>query len=87
MLKNLIGDDADKFRGDGADLFRACAERALEGILSKHLLAPYRSGRSKSVARSDPTRARNAPIDQSKIEALALLDWAPSLALVFFYLC
>jgi ATP-dependent DNA ligase len=29
-------------------LFKACAERALEGIVSKHALAPYRSGRSKT---------------------------------------
>jgi bifunctional non-homologous end joining protein LigD len=54
-LKNLIGDDAnsriqfsDEFHGDGADLFRACAERALECIVSKHALAPYRSGRSRT---------------------------------------
>jgi bifunctional non-homologous end joining protein LigD len=55
VLKNLIGDDADsriqfsdEFDGDGADLFSACAERELEGIVSKHTLAPYRSGRSKT---------------------------------------
>jgi bifunctional non-homologous end joining protein LigD len=55
VLKNLIGDAADsriqfsdEFHGDGADLFSACAERALEGIVSKHALAPYRSGRSKT---------------------------------------
>jgi bifunctional non-homologous end joining protein LigD len=55
VLKNLIGDDADsriqfseEFDGDGAALFKACAERALEGIISKHSLAPYRSGRSKT---------------------------------------
>ena len=29
-------------------LFKACAERALEGIVSKHARAPYRSGRSKT---------------------------------------
>jgi len=29
-------------------LFKACAERALEGIVSKHALAPYRSGRSRT---------------------------------------
>src|SRR5215813_7347345 len=31
-----------------ATLFKACAERELEGIVSKHSLAPYRSGRSKT---------------------------------------
>jgi bifunctional non-homologous end joining protein LigD len=31
-----------------AALFKACAERALEGIVSKHALAPYRSGRSRT---------------------------------------
>ena len=29
-------------------LFKACAERELEGIVSKHALAPYRSGRSRT---------------------------------------
>jgi bifunctional non-homologous end joining protein LigD len=54
-LKRLVGDDADsriqfsdEFDGDGDALFTACAERALEGIVSKHALAPYRSGRSKT---------------------------------------
>src|SRR6478609_2984 len=32
----------------GAALFRACAEQELEGIVSKHSLAPYRSGRSRT---------------------------------------
>jgi DNA ligase D-like protein (predicted ligase) len=54
-LKHLVGRDADsriqfseEFDGDGVALFKACAERALEGIVSKHSLAPYRSGRSKT---------------------------------------
>ena len=54
-LKRLVGDDADsriqfsdEFDGDGAALFKACAEKELEGIVSKHSLAPYRSGRSKT---------------------------------------
>jgi bifunctional non-homologous end joining protein LigD len=54
-LKALIGNDAenriqfsDEFDGDGDALFKACAERSLEGIVSKHALAPYRSGRSKT---------------------------------------
>ena len=54
-LKALIGNDADnriqfsdEFDGDGHALFKACAERTLEGIVSKHALAPYRSGRSKT---------------------------------------
>ena len=54
-LKHLVGSDADsriqfsdEFDGDGAALFKACAEKELEGIVSKHSLAPYRSGRSKT---------------------------------------
>ena len=54
-LKALIGNHADnriqfsdEFDGDGHALFKACAERTLEGIVSKHALAPYRSGRSKT---------------------------------------
>ena len=39
---------SDEFDGDGAALFKACAEQGLEGIVSKHSLAPYRSGRSKT---------------------------------------
>ena len=40
---------SDEFvRGDGDALFKACAEQELEGIVSKHSLAPYRSGRSKT---------------------------------------
>jgi DNA ligase D-like protein (predicted ligase) len=55
VLKHLVGDASDsriqfsdEFDGDGADLFKACAERELEGIVSKHALAPYRSGRSRT---------------------------------------
>jgi DNA ligase D-like protein (predicted ligase) len=55
VLKNMIGDDArgriqfsDEFDGDGAAVFKACADRALEGIVSKHALSPYRSGHSKT---------------------------------------
>src|SRR5262245_17020915 len=54
-LQALVGDDdesriqfSDEFDGDGHTLFKACAERALEGIVSKHALAPYRSGRSRT---------------------------------------
>ena len=55
ILKTLLGSDeesriqfSDEFDGDGDALFKACAERGLEGIVSKHALAPYRSGRSKT---------------------------------------
>jgi bifunctional non-homologous end joining protein LigD len=55
QLENLIlADDesriqfSEEFHGDGNALFKACAERELEGIVSKHALAPYRSGRSKT---------------------------------------
>src|SRR5262245_17548202 len=54
-LQALIGDDdesriqfSDEFDGDGNTLFKACAEQALEGIVSKHALALYRSGRSRT---------------------------------------
>ena len=54
-MKRLVGAEAesriqfsDEFDGDAAALFKACAERELEGIVSKHSLAPYRSGRSKT---------------------------------------
>jgi bifunctional non-homologous end joining protein LigD len=54
-LKHLVGSDgesriqfSEEFDGDGAALFRACAERTLEGIVSKQALAPYRSGRTKT---------------------------------------
>jgi bifunctional non-homologous end joining protein LigD len=54
-LKELVGDDrnsriqfSDEFTGSGAALFKACGELGLEGIVSKHAMAPYRSGRSKT---------------------------------------
>ena len=54
-LKHLLAADdqsriqlSDEFDGDGNSLFKACAERELEGIVSKHALAAYRSGRSKT---------------------------------------
>jgi bifunctional non-homologous end joining protein LigD len=55
MLKALVGNGAEsriqfseEFDGDGAALFNVCAEGGLEGIVSKHALAPYRSGRSRT---------------------------------------
>src|SRR6478609_2100520 len=54
-LKHLLAADdqsriqfSDEFDGDGHSLFKACAEQELEGIVPKHALAPYRSGRSKT---------------------------------------
>ena len=54
-LRRLLGADdqsriqfSDEFDGDGDALFEACAEKELEGIVSKHALAPYRSGRSRT---------------------------------------
>jgi bifunctional non-homologous end joining protein LigD len=54
-LKHLVGADdqsriqfSDEFDGDGDALFKACAEQGLEGVVSKHALAPYRSGRSRT---------------------------------------
>src|SRR5262245_43266213 len=43
---------SEEFVGDGAELFKACADKALEGIVSKHRLAPYRSGRTKTWLKS-----------------------------------
>ena len=55
LLKGLLGSDeesriqfSEEFGGDGDALFNACAEHGLEGIVSKHALAPYSSGRSKT---------------------------------------
>ena len=55
LLKRLVGNDAvsrtqvsDEFDGGGNTLFTACRDMALEGIVSKHAMAPYRSGRSKT---------------------------------------
>jgi DNA ligase D-like protein (predicted ligase) len=36
----------EEFIGDGAAFFKACAQHGMEGIVSKHLDSPYRSGRS-----------------------------------------
>jgi bifunctional non-homologous end joining protein LigD len=54
-LQALIGTDAEsriqfseEFHGNSAAFFKACADKGLEGIVSKHALAPYRSGRSKT---------------------------------------
>ena len=55
LLWALIGTDAEsriqfseEFRGDGAELFKACADHGLEGIVSKHVNSRYRSGRSRT---------------------------------------
>ena len=55
LLKGLLGSDeesriqfSEEFGGDGDALFNACAQHGLEGIVSKHALAPYSSGRSKT---------------------------------------
>jgi bifunctional non-homologous end joining protein LigD len=55
VLKVLVGNDdesriqfSEAFVGDGAVLFKACAEQGLEGIVSKQGLAPYRSGRTRT---------------------------------------
>ena len=42
---------SEEFHGDGNAFFTACAERGLEGIVSKHAMAPYRSGRSRDSLR------------------------------------
>jgi bifunctional non-homologous end joining protein LigD len=55
ILKALVGRDdeshiqfSDEFHGDGAEFFKACAEKGLEGIVSKHATSRYQSGRSKT---------------------------------------
>jgi bifunctional non-homologous end joining protein LigD len=54
-LKQLVDGESEsriqfseEFDGDGDALFKACAERELEGIVSKHVMSPYQSGRSKT---------------------------------------
>ena len=53
-LRWLLGVDAEsriqfseEFDGDGDTLLKACAERKLEGIVSKHAMSRYQSGRSE----------------------------------------
>jgi DNA ligase D-like protein (predicted ligase) len=55
MLKALVGNDdhsriqfSEEFIGDAAAFFRACAERKLEGIVSKLANSRYQSGRGKT---------------------------------------
>jgi bifunctional non-homologous end joining protein LigD len=55
VLKVLVGNHdesriqfSEAFVGEGAVLFKACAEHGFEGIVSKQGLAPYRSGRSRT---------------------------------------
>jgi bifunctional non-homologous end joining protein LigD len=54
-LRALIGGNeesriqfSEEFVGEGAVLFKACAEHGFAGIISKQALSPYRSGRSKT---------------------------------------
>jgi bifunctional non-homologous end joining protein LigD len=39
---------SEEFTGSGKALFKACAKHGLEGIVSKQMGSPYRSGRSKA---------------------------------------
>src|SRR5262245_61571301 len=55
LLTRLVGTDAEsriqfseEFTGDGAAFFKACLDSDLEGMVSKNVAAPYRSGRSKT---------------------------------------
>ena len=55
ILKALLGSDeesriqfSDEFHGDSVAFFKACADKGLEGIVSKQALVPYRSGRTKT---------------------------------------
>jgi bifunctional non-homologous end joining protein LigD len=73
-LKALIGNEAEnriqfseEFDGDGDSLFTACAERTLEGIVSKHALAPYRSGRSKTWLKTKTTTTLRCSIRQREL--------------------
>src|SRR5262245_32052505 len=63
-LQALLGDDdanriqySDECGGDGPTLFKACAERGLEGIVSKHALAP--TGLAAQGHGSKPNASRN----------------------------
>jgi bifunctional non-homologous end joining protein LigD len=54
-LRWLLGVDAEsriqfseEFDGDGDTLLKACAEHQLEGVVSKHTMSRYQSGRSKT---------------------------------------
>jgi bifunctional non-homologous end joining protein LigD len=38
---------SDHYDGDGADLFKRACAMGLEGIVSKRVLSPYKSGPSK----------------------------------------
>ena len=66
-LKALLGSDdqsriqfSDEFDGDGDALFKACAEQELEGIVSKHSLAPYRMGEARLGSR--PSASPDRPL-------------------------
>src|SRR5215468_7667327 len=54
MATALVADDGNRiqfsepFDGDAKTLFSACAERGLEGIVSKHSMSRYQSGRSRT---------------------------------------
>lgn len=55
ILQELIEEDeesriqfSEEFVGDGTELFRACVQHGLEGIVSKQALSPYRSGRTRT---------------------------------------
>jgi bifunctional non-homologous end joining protein LigD len=55
ILKSLLGSDeesriqySEEFHGDGAAFFKACADKRLEGMVSKLASSRYRSGRSKT---------------------------------------
>jgi bifunctional non-homologous end joining protein LigD len=55
LLQALIGSDdpsliqySEEFHGDGAAFFKACADRKLEGIVSKLATSRYQSGRTKT---------------------------------------
>jgi bifunctional non-homologous end joining protein LigD len=43
---------SEEFDGNGDTLFKTCADREREGIVSKHVMSPYQSGRSKTWLRS-----------------------------------
>jgi ATP dependent DNA ligase domain len=64
-LKHLVGADdqsriqfSDEFDGDGDALFKACAEQGLEGVVSKHALAPLSYAGAAFIALSGEDRTR-----------------------------
>jgi bifunctional non-homologous end joining protein LigD len=69
-LKQLIGSDgesriqfSEEFDGDGGALFKACAERELEGIISKHSFGTLPERSQQNVVEDQMLYRDNVPGD------------------------